>query len=593
MLHIDEKFKDNSPVKTVENIKSILRRNGFETVEKWTDSGISNCFSNRITIAGTTLGTNGKGVTEELARASGYAEMMERLQSGYIGGMSLQFADVRKMNREELLCESGEYLALMAEKIRETEEYSITAEDLADMSVAYGAVEACQAVPLLDVMSGKPVYLPYLTLRYLYSSNGLAAGNSTEEAIVQGFSEIVERYCQRYFLSGKLTPPDVPEEYLKQFETAYSVIEQVRAAGFTVSVKDCSMAEGYPVVASVIIDPKTCGTRIMFGSSPVFEIALERSLTEAFQGFGIKSLPFMKGVHVGSSLTAHEINSAFVAGHTSYPIEFFAYEPSFEFQPFDDRSGLTNKDLVAYILRYLKRKGRTLLLRDMSHFGFPTYRLIVPGMSELDTYGFAGENSNYRQILKLMYAALDLKTASIEELHAYKQLYRGQPHLPGDVPHFFAMTKIPLNVDVRKGRFLSLVSAAFAEWKTGDIAEAYQYAQAALQYAPATLQTYFGCLCRIIEMLLKQYSLDEAVRLLRRFYDPIILESARRSCDGKNPFESFLVSCNRVCESCAYAKYCQYTTNKAVEARINAAVAAFDNDAAFENLRKLIAQLQE
>ena len=127
MMHIDEKFKDNSPVKTVENIRNLLHEHGIEVEEKWNDSGIDHCHSMRLTIAGTTFGTNGKGVSKELARASGHAELMERLQSGYCGAGNLQFPDFAETSKEDLLRENRKYFTAIAERIEQTEQRKFTA----------------------------------------------------------------------------------------------------------------------------------------------------------------------------------------------------------------------------------------------------------------------------------------------------------------------------------------------------------------------------------------------------------------------------------------------------------------------------------
>ena len=83
-------IKDANPIDTVEKIKTILQENNIETEEQWLETGIPYCFALRVTVKGTTFGTNGKGLTKDLALASGYGEMMERLQLGFIGKIDLQ-----------------------------------------------------------------------------------------------------------------------------------------------------------------------------------------------------------------------------------------------------------------------------------------------------------------------------------------------------------------------------------------------------------------------------------------------------------------------------------------------------------------------
>ena len=82
MLYIDEKFKENPPGETVDRLKRILGSIGIETVAHSFPSGIENCHSVRVSAKTGFPGQNGKGVTEEFALASGYAEFAERLQCG-------------------------------------------------------------------------------------------------------------------------------------------------------------------------------------------------------------------------------------------------------------------------------------------------------------------------------------------------------------------------------------------------------------------------------------------------------------------------------------------------------------------------------
>ena len=82
MQHIDLKFKDSKPTETVEKIKNILNSVDIQVEESWNTSGVANCCSLNVHVEKGIPRTNGKGVTPELAQASGYAEFIERIQSG-------------------------------------------------------------------------------------------------------------------------------------------------------------------------------------------------------------------------------------------------------------------------------------------------------------------------------------------------------------------------------------------------------------------------------------------------------------------------------------------------------------------------------
>lgn len=139
-------------------------------------------------------------------------------------------------------------------------------------------------MPFYSVTEDKLVYVPKQLLMPLFSSTGNCAGNTAQEAIVQGISEIVERWFQRHFLCLDIVPPTIPEDYLRQFSRAYNTITDIRSKGYDVIVKDCSMGSGYPVIATAVIDKRKHTYHVHLGASPIFEIALGRSLTETFQG---------------------------------------------------------------------------------------------------------------------------------------------------------------------------------------------------------------------------------------------------------------------------------------------------------------------
>ncbi len=93
---LDGEYKDESPIKTVEKIKGILRDNGIETTEELYDSEVPYCSSLRVTVNGTAFGSNGKGLSPEFTLASGYGELVERLQIGCSlkkGGSGLEISE--------------------------------------------------------------------------------------------------------------------------------------------------------------------------------------------------------------------------------------------------------------------------------------------------------------------------------------------------------------------------------------------------------------------------------------------------------------------------------------------------------------------
>ena len=50
-------------------------------------------------------------------------------------------------------------------------------------------------IPYYSVKNKEIQYIPDKLFSYLYDTNGMCAGNSKEEALIEGLSEILERYA--------------------------------------------------------------------------------------------------------------------------------------------------------------------------------------------------------------------------------------------------------------------------------------------------------------------------------------------------------------------------------------------------------------
>ena len=75
--------KDAKPNETIQKIKSILNKYKIDIKVRFSAKGNFFC-STRHTISHSDIGTNGKGTSEINALASGYAELMERLQTQWL-----------------------------------------------------------------------------------------------------------------------------------------------------------------------------------------------------------------------------------------------------------------------------------------------------------------------------------------------------------------------------------------------------------------------------------------------------------------------------------------------------------------------------
>lgn len=592
MRKIDEQFKDCSPVETVQRIKNILQENGLYVTEDWFDSHVQNCYSLRVSIDNTRFGTNGKGVTKELANASAHAELMERLQSGIMGRDSLTYSDSTPMDSKTLLEKCYSFLARTCSVVEKFEHIRYTPEQLAEFCMGYeGGGTYTNALPFYSVTEDKMTYVPERLLIPLYSSTGNCAGNTAEEAIVQGLSEIIERWFQRHFLCLDMVPPTIPDEYLKNYARAYETITDIRSKGYEVIIKDCSMGSGYPVIATAIIDKKKHAYHVHMGASPVFEIALGRSLTETFQGRLIESVADTT-LSESAKNDSTIYRKAYKQGRGAYPIEFFTDDSTYPFVPFPDRTNLDNKALLRYAVDFIKSRNMHMYIRDVSHLGFHSYKIIVPDMCKADfdiltsALGISGLQGD------TMHAELDLVNASEEQLFELQllNLYRVNNFLINNDPLCFAMMLLPVAATVQKDRAIGYAHLAYVDWQCGNYSQVMTYAKVIQAQGVSGISDFCSCFLKAKSMLDDEEKIEAILRKLSIFYDEdTIAEVKDVLVNEKNPFAKYVVRCGREngCEECAYTNECCVRQQRKLMNLVNQHIQTFDIPASFAKLKAL------
>ena len=403
-----DRKKESDPLKTVERARSILSAQGIFTTEIWkNNANDARSYSLQLTAPELGVSTNGKGVTRRYALASAYGEFMERLQNMILlpvekfpaedtaSGGFCYFPDEELSSAREIadatdaLSESvfrefykGQFLL----DIEKDKRLNVIRAYLGSMKNA--DPEKQITWPFYSVKNHKTVNIWQRFVAYLQGSNGMCAGNTPEEAIVQGMSEIFERYANQEIMISDIVPPDIPENEYRQYDDISAIIDEIEAMGdFSISFKDCSLGRGLPVCAAVLIDRTHQKYRISFGAHPIFAIAAERCLTEVLQGFdpanekdAARSMVSVKTADILPSLNVHNQQAN---GRGRFPRSFFYGEPSYEHKPFPDRSGLNNKALFDYCMELALSLSDDVLIRDVSYLGFPAFYIVVPGVSYL------------------------------------------------------------------------------------------------------------------------------------------------------------------------------------------------------------------
>jgi len=235
-------------------------------------------------------GSSGKGSTAEQAEASALMEAIERYSGIFQGDeirMTRRFTDFAA--DEAMLANDIQHFSQAQFESRHVPQADGT-HPVPDPIDPAAEIEWSPAWSLRDQ---RFKYFPTGLLYFFYQdahtdSNGCAAGNTREEAIVQGFLELVERDAYAIWWYNRLRRPEVD---LGEFDDAYirDIKSQFADHGRKIWVLDITSDLGVPTYVAIMHWVKDGKENIEFGSGAHFDrrIALLRSLTELSQFLSI------------------------------------------------------------------------------------------------------------------------------------------------------------------------------------------------------------------------------------------------------------------------------------------------------------------
>ena len=563
----DSAGKDAHPMDTVKQIKSILEAHHIKTEEYWGESDVPHCYSLRINIAGTAIGANGKGVNKEFALASGYGELMERLQLGLIwrnkvqveGGASSCEAQSQVVKAAELYERNSAWYDALAKKLQESTGVSVTGRDvLKQYADADGNV---QATPFYCVTTKTKEYLPTALCKDVYVSSGGAAGNTIEEAMVQSLSEIVERHHKLRIILEDLTVPEIPEEVLQTCEVAYEIISFLRSNGYKVIVKDCSLGMRFPAVCVCIIDINTGKYHTHFGANPSFQIALQRTLTECFQGRNIRNIT--QHVDFSDSKKWFDLRCLLVellVGTSEKTPQFFFKGTEQSCCQTIGFEGTTNQEYLKECISYFKELGYDILVRDSSVLGFPTYQIIIPGYSEVLPQRILGQFNDNRYTMYAGKALRNPVAANHDDLFGLMMhLAQSSKLRVGGLENFTTESGIPATLSAVEEEYLMGLALAHVNYTLGRTKDAISYLGKAIQTNISENAEYLICFKRYLSMKQTGYSEEEIEKTLQQFHREETKEKLYSFLrTNENPLDPVVLRCDLQCaQTCPLYDNCK------------------------------------
>lgn len=440
-------YKVNPPIFTINFIRRILAELGVllnETHE--VNNNFHSCnirlINNNLTSLG--IGSNGKGKSSEYSLASAYAEFMERLQNSLLlKNTHYSYKDFinslpeNNHFRNLLISEN-----LISDFIYDPSEKFFTIDQSLEMNGGFinsllfsNDIEISRRmiiqdlhydkllmVPFLSVFDKKETLLPIELILSCCGSNGMCAGNTPQEAILQGCCEIFERYAGKIIYNKRLSLPSIPIDYFKKSDIYEKIVQIANIYDYQIIIKDCSLGIGLPVIGVLIIDSAKQQYSFNLGSDFNPLVALERCLTEIHQNHnGILWMPFdFDNYNKACSILDENVydyfnlTKIFTTSSGQWPISIFKEQGDWEFEGFNSQLGISDQTDYEFCKEKIKEIGCDLYIRDNSYLGFPAYYVVIPGMSQYSTKGI--DISFVANVLKKLGYLNRFNNLSVDEL---------------------------------------------------------------------------------------------------------------------------------------------------------------------------------
>ncbi len=376
----------SSFAKAVSIIKTLPEITSFDFLER--NLGPQNSFQHSC--VSDQYDTSGKGLTRQQCMASASMEFLERYSwynfdyrhyNGYIEATyeQIQRSGTRTVDESYFL---SNYL---------TFEYSAK-------SLEYLKKLKLKWIKGKSLTKGDDYYYPLNWNNYQMSSNGLSAGNSYPETVVQAICEVIERENVYRFFIKQQPGRDINAASIKN-PLLIEALENAAKSGVEFIFKDISFVAGIPTVLACGVCDEFKGTLLYKGvgqgthTDP--EKALIRAVTEYIEGFSLMKMARDKtggGIDVLINNPLKKHFGFFVS------INDHMLSRSTDIIDLSDISNLSQDDFLPELNDLLVRLSSLSyepVLIDKTHplTGIPAVRVMIPGMrscinSEFNDPGF-------------------------------------------------------------------------------------------------------------------------------------------------------------------------------------------------------------
>jgi ribosomal protein S12 methylthiotransferase accessory factor len=397
--HIRNEFgKTDTPANTISKIVAGFDRLGYD-IRYIPYQVADHIHWSQIGIDAIKLQCQGKGLTPELARASAHAELAER----FSGGLFFQAFEERvRFNMPALYGRQvnrflnyewldgyvnshpdnlkDDHLPIETLLRNQPHLFPEPIERIKNSQMARHWVDG------YSLVQDTTVKVPINFIAYINASNGMAAGNTLEEALVQAACEVFERHTQIQVIKPEMNVPSIDKNTIEN-SRLQSMMDFYESENVEIILKDFSMEGRFPSIGVLFINhnlrPGRLEHKILVpGVSFNMDEALSRCLTEVMQGRNTLKIPSPNlDKPVSPRSRVENLYLLFKCCISQKDISFLENGDTVAYR--DRRS----KDIFSEIeaIKTICRAHETdFIVLNLTHpvLKFPVVRVVVPGISD-------------------------------------------------------------------------------------------------------------------------------------------------------------------------------------------------------------------
>lgn len=433
----NEECKDREPKDTILICKDFLEKVGLdhEIIR-----GKSNIVKSvKIISQDSIISSEGKGITYDYACASAYGELLERLLNFAYFRMN---SNVLKENIDSnaIFCNfDEEKVRIFVENFLQTffHEHINSMKELLFYLSNLNVNELYLCTKFTSEV-GTNYFIPCDYLDILYGTNGMCAGNTREEALVQGISEIIERYTISQIIEQKIELINVTKDARDNYESINKYVNTLeKDKAIKIVICQCVQKIRIPVFVLLYLNKKSGTYFVKVGVHLKHRIAIERCFTELFQGKEEKNLFGQSYIYNCNEFSQRNKEQIYRDGRGNYPFYVIETLGKKEERIRENNSTFSsNLKILDYYTKEIKKLGYSILISNREIKKFFSYQVIIPGMSEtISLEHFIHNIPKYTQSIRLekLIKKIYIRTITyteLIELYHLLELYNSNLFIP-------------------------------------------------------------------------------------------------------------------------------------------------------------------